>query len=151
MDPKKQDLTPELKEIYDRVMNVQVPAGDKNAAPTAGVTAAPTPSDHPVVAPTIQAQTPHETEPTPQPAASNLSEPAGAKSDPFLPSAQPRPLTDDKSFVFTGNKITTPQGSTETHTGAHPQKKISTPIIAAGVIVGVVIWALVWAKIFGIF
>lgn len=74
MDPKKQELTPELKQIYDRVMNTQV---KPSPAPQQAPTATPPP-------PQAQ-QAPNQT-----------------SQESFLSSVPPRPVTAAQSFAFSG-------------------------------------------------
>lgn len=149
MDPKKQDLTPELKQIYERVMNTQVqklapspPSTTPGTTPPAA-TSAPVSSPQPPI-PNMPAGTPQAAQP---PQAPTTPQQGG-----FLSSVPPRPLTDTQSFAFTGNKVTTQPASQ-----GHPQKgivegkKISTPIIALLVVVLITAWGLFWAKFFGLF
>lgn len=130
MDPKKQELNPELKEIYERVMNTQV----KTPASSPPVT--PPPAQNPS-APTA------------------VSPPAGGSElGSFAPAgagAQSAPNVETKPFVFTGSKITTPQDplTSQSQTAA-PGKKISGPIIIGSVVILVILWGLFWAKIFGL-
>lgn len=146
MDPKKQqNLTPELKQIYERVMNTQVKK-DEPQAPAPQSTSSTTP---PPAAPTIPVATSSTpTTPTvPQ---------APAQNEAFLSSVPPRPITDSsKPFVFTG-KAPKPEEHAQQPSGspsATPtkSKKISTPIIAVLVIVLVVVWGVFWAKLLGLF
>ena len=126
MDPKKQDLNPELKQIYDRVMNTQ--------APNAPVT--PLPSRE--AGSSFAGQVPF------QPA------PAQAIPQPAQPAA-PQPISEPKAFVFTGNKIMTPQGETHTSNVITSKKGLSGSIIAVLVVILVIAWGALWAKIFGLF
>ena len=145
MDPKNQNLTPELKQIYDRVMNTEVqkagaPQGSAPQTPIHTSPATPVaPPATPVSTPASPAAMPPPTIPT-------------ANPHDVLSSAPPRPLTDDKTFVFNGSKITTPEGSTEAHAQAAPgtSKKISGKIIGLLVVVLVIVWGLFWAKLFGL-
>ena len=137
MDPKKQELNPELKEIYDRVMNTQVKSESQPQS---------TPSQTPPATP--QAPT------APPPPAGQIplrGATAEASQDPSLSSAPVRPLVDTKPFVFTGNKVTTQQ---EPHTSQSQMfstpKRVSGPVIAVLVVILIVVWALFWAKIFGL-
>ena len=60
---------------------------------------------------------------------------------------------DDKSFVFTGNKITTPQpaeGPTGQKHATSSGKKMSGPLIMILIIVLIIVWGLFWAKFFGL-
>lgn len=154
MDPKKQDLSPELKEVYDRVMNTTAkptqtppPAGGPNpstptpAAPAATVqvetqTSAPANEPNQSSAPTMvttTVQTP-ATSPTSQPAAAG-NMPAGT-----APAAAPT------AFVFNGNKMTS-----DGKTTAAGKKKTPGFLIPLGVVILVIAWAAIWAKFFGIF
>lgn len=124
MDPKKQDLNPELKQIYDRVMNTQVP--NKPVNPPAPQAAAPTPVE--------------QTPPVP--------------AQPAMPQPQPtpQPISGAKSFVFTGNKIITPQGANQNATQTTSTKKgIPGSLIAVLIVILVIAWGALWAKIFGLF
>ncbi len=145
MDPKKQDLTPELKQIYDRVMNTQVagktPAG-LNSAPDTPISSTPPTNTQsqsaatPLVNPTIS-----------QPGTTQES-----VSQPFLSSVPPRPIADTKPFVFTGKKIETsstlPEGN---QVQANGSKKMSGKIIAVSVGALIILWSVFWAKFFGLF
>lgn len=148
MDPKKQDLNPELKEIYDRVMNTQV----KPNAPTATTPPPQTPTS---------AATPIASAPSAvPPIGSPVMPPAGSPTTPQpnqgpTQAGIPQPGVESKPFVFTGNKVTTPQATTspqlnqaQIHTSSG--KKLSTPVIAVLVVILIVVWALFWAKIFGL-
>ena len=136
MDPKKQDLNPELKQIYDRVMNTQV-AKPSGAEPLRG--GAPTASPQP--------QTPTIPQPT-------VAQPVTAPppQTPPPPQAAPQPISEPKDFVFTGNKIISPQGEIHADTHAADSKKgLSGSIIAVLVVILVIAWGAFWAKIFGLF
>ncbi|OGH16984.1 MAG: hypothetical protein A3C30_01900 [Candidatus Levybacteria bacterium RIFCSPHIGHO2_02_FULL_40_18] len=140
MDPKKQELNPELKQIYDRVMNTQV----KTQAPTS----APAVSSQPTLSvPASPSQGGQNPSAPPPPA----SVPPGGASQPGA-SAPPVGGIQSTPFVFTGNKITTPQLSqtSQPQMNTAPAKKISGPMIAVGVVILIVIWAFFWAKIFGL-
>jgi hypothetical protein len=139
MDPKKQDLSPELKEVYERVMNTQAPAAGApttpNAAPQSGVT---------------QPTTPQPTPPTPAapttvvaPATPETPKPAEGAPQVVTP-ATPGPT----SFSFSGNKMTTPQGTTTSNSA---KKKLPPFVIPIGVVVLIIAWAALWAKVFGLF
>ncbi|MBI4091649.1 MAG: hypothetical protein HY427_00355 [Candidatus Levybacteria bacterium] len=142
MDPKKQELNPELKEIYDRVMNTQVKSPSSPTSVSAGVPqpvslanaqSDPTPIKH--VDPFASVQSAPTSVSAPQSGAPQPGASASAQSAPF---------------VFTGNKVTTPQEPTAFQSQTSTNKKISTPIIAVLVVVLIVVWALFWAKFFGL-
>lgn len=137
MDPKKQELNPELKEIYDRVMNTQVKSeGQPQSAP----------SQPPPVTPQAPAA------PPPPAGQSDLRGAAAeANRDPFFSPPPQRPITDTKPFVFTGNKVTTPREPNTSQSQTYTNRKISGPIITVLVVVLIVVWALFWAKFFGLF
>ena len=141
MDQKNQNLTPELKQIYNRVMNTQVKQPPAPAASTGPIT---TPSNGgQVTPPTPQTTTP---QPIAQPSSLPTNQPSGT-----LPSVPPRPLTDDKKpFVFNG-KVEGEQNDTQPGTHAAEGKKISGSVIVLGVAVLIIVWGLLWAKIFGLF
>ena len=137
MDQKKQTLTPELKEIYDRVMNTQA-ANPVVPAPIANATQAPP----------IQPANPASPFPLQSPV-NPVAQPAANEG--FLSSVPPRPLTDTKSFVFTGNKVTTQDKQSTVHAPSPAGKKISSKIIALIVGVVIIMWSVLWAMIFGLF
>lgn len=137
MDPKKQDLSPELKEVYERVMNTQ-------AKPTTGGAPAPAPTV-PQAAPTPSPSMP--TPPAPAPAAPT---PEAAPPTPTPTTQTIEPTTPAPStFAFSGNKMTSPQGTAAKDTAG--KKKIPPFVIPIGVVVLVIAWAALWAKIFGLF
>lgn len=162
MDPKKQDLTPEMKQIYDRVMNTQVnkpqtppsvsqtqPASPLSELNTSQLSTPPIPESQSTTAPQEAIQTPPVSPATPTAQAAPDS---SSESEAFLSSVPPRPVTDNQSFAFSNNKVTTGTSSAPAPQVSNTsQKKFSTPVIAFGMIVLVVVWAVVWAKIFGLF
>ncbi|KKR26496.1 MAG: hypothetical protein UT57_C0032G0009 [Microgenomates group bacterium GW2011_GWC1_39_7] len=136
MDPKK-NLTPELKQIYDRVMNTQVKKPENPTETPSGPITNPVPSP-------IEANV----TPSPLPSQEPIQQPS---PNPAAPSPiNTAPTT--KPFVFTGNKISSPQVKTETGNQAHvsQNKKLSGKIVAMFVVVLIVIWTLIWAKFFGL-
>jgi hypothetical protein len=132
MDNKKTNLTPELKEIYDRVMNTTAP---QQAAPTP-----PPPSIHadipsplntpPAAAPVIQMPTPAED---------------------ALSSTPARPVSeiDNKAFSFSGTAPTPPSAPQTDKSSQKKESKISLPILIVIGIVFLVVWGVFWAIIFG--
>lgn len=135
MDQSKQNLSPELKEVYDRVMNttakpqstttasVQTPQTPQTPTP---VTTTPVTKTNVIVESTTPA-------PAAQPTTGNM--PAGTTLQ-----------TPPTAFVFNGNKMTS-DGKTATKT----KGKMPGFLIPVGVIILVVFWAFLWAKIFGLF
>ena len=155
MDPSKQNLSPELKEVYDRVMNTQTAkpaAGAQPAAPASSMPSAPSaaPQTTPPVEPPVQAATPAMGVQTTTSAPVMPSAPSAMPSAPVAPSAPsaspqaPSPTT----FVFNGGKVSTPNAKTEAASG---KKKFPTFLIPVGILVLVVAWAILWAKIFKLF
>lgn len=152
MDPKKQELNPELKEIYDRVMNTQV----KNEAQPQSALSQPLPQAQ--QAP-LQSQPANpdpfapSTTPVKQPGsfANAQSGPTAVSFPSHGPLAPQERTAQFAPFVFTGNKVTTAQEPNTSQSQTHTNKKISGPIIAVLVVILLVAWALFWAKFFGLF
>ena len=145
MDQKNQNLTPELKQIYDRVMNTQVKQPPTPAAASTGPIPAPSNGGQ-ITPPTPQPMAQPSPASTTQPSSLPTNQPSGT-----LPSVPPRPLTDDKKpFVFNG-KVEGEQNDTQPGTHAAEGKKISGSVIVLGVAVLIIVWGLLWAKIFGLF
>lgn len=157
----KQNLTPELKEIYDRVMNTPAGATGAAAAPTT-----PT-SPNPVtgtVPPVNTTQTPPPA-PAPIPAASAIPEATPAvDSSEYLSSAQPRPLQDigTKPFSFSGKVVTAttadaPKPAANAPTAAvqpaaassAPKKGLSTPVVVVLFIAFALVWTFFWLVLLG--
>ena len=147
MDPKKQALNPELKQIYERVMNTQIKPLPGDATPTTaalatGATTLATPA-----APTDANKPPAAAAPPiPNPPAAIGTVPGAT-----APSVPPKPLgTTNNGFVFSGNKMKPAQGAQPT-AGAKPAgRKIPMPVIMVGIVVFIVIWGVVWAKVLGL-
>lgn len=163
---KKQDLTPELKEIYDRVMNTTAKAAP--AAPTTPLTpptATPAPEMHPAEMHTTVAPTqPVETTPM-QPTSQETQNPqmtdsgeqgATQGNEEFLSSAPARPLQDIgvKAFAYTGKKVTATTADAANAAApplqAASKKGISKPILIVLVFVFVVVWGVFWAVLLGL-
>ena len=158
MDQKKQNLTPELKEIYDRVMNTQVqnapgtPMNGNDAAKTP-----PIPENHPQNTMTAPAApqpspvpNPSPVPPPPPPAAAQPAQPTQPATNATSNPAAPNPIGKNSNFVFTGNKMTTPAGTATVQVNSGG-KKISGMVIVGLVLVLLAVWAVFWAKIFGLF
>ena len=154
MDPKKQqNLTPELKQIYDRVMNTQVakPQG-ASQIPSQPQTAAPQTSIPPQDASPASPPPPAS---APTPSAPQTQAPAvPASPASFLSSMPARPITDTaKSFTFSG-KVDEKTDEKTPHAPAQEQKasgkKISGKMIGFLAVGLVVIWSLFWVKFFGL-
>lgn len=172
----KQNLTPELKEIYDRVMNT--PAGAKSATAQPTVTAQPTtapapPTTHngtpPPTASAIPAA-PTMTPPTaaiPVPPAPTIAEATPpVDSSEYLSSAQPRPLQDigTKPFSFSGKVVTAttadavkPAPNAPASTAAAqpatapsaPKKGLSTPVVVVLFVAFALVWTFFWLVLLG--
>ncbi len=167
MDAKKTNLTPELKEIYDRVMNTKgTPVGGNGALPT-------TP---PPVATSLQTQMPQTADatqmpslgtPPAMPAAPVMAQPAQAAQMPAAPNfgAQPlgtnaeqalsstpaRPISEGNTFAFNGGSVKPAPGpSTQTAEGAKKKAKISLPILIVLGVVFIVVWGVFWAIVLGL-
>lgn len=161
MDPKKQALTPELKQIYDRVMSTQV-SGQQAAATTTPSTPQQTATTPPVVPSTPEptttlgdlasVTTPPVATPVVPVSSAPVTPPPAPVDNTFLSSTPPRPLADTKPFVFSG-KVEKPKEEAHNDT-VHAQpatgKKMSSKIIVMLVGVLVVVWGLFWAKFFGL-
>lgn len=133
MDGKKQtNLTPELKEIYDRVMNTS--AGSKT--PTA-------PSSLPTTPPAANNPLP----PTPAPSPSISIPTAPETADEALTSSPPRPVSamdGTKPFSFSGTAHTTEEAN-----GTAKKKGLSLSILILLGIVFVSVWTFFCLVIFG--
>ncbi|HVZ11733.1 MAG TPA: hypothetical protein VG965_01765 [Patescibacteria group bacterium] len=167
MDPKNKALTPELKQIYDRVMNTQVNPNQGANPPTQSAPSTPVapPAQGAQGTPNMQPTAPNAQTPTmpstPPPAATppqmgsiGTPPPAPVTNPPTQPtsvlsSAQPRQVPNSGSFVFNGNKVITPQGG---KSAAGAQKgSIPKAVIIALVVIVIAAWGGLWAKIFGLF
>ncbi|OIP57405.1 MAG: hypothetical protein COX79_00420 [Candidatus Levybacteria bacterium CG_4_10_14_0_2_um_filter_36_16] len=151
MDDKKQGLTPELKQIYERVMNT--PASST-----------PAPAAQPVVPP--QTPPPVTTPPqaqqaaplTPPPTIQTGPAPATNINITLPPSPSPRALNDtgtSKPFVFSSD-VKKPGGSQPVDTNRAVMakkegKKLSVKIIILLVVVLIIVWGVFWAKFFKFF
>lgn len=140
MDGKKQtNLTPELKEIYDRVMNTS--ANSKPATATQPPIPPPTPINTPTTTPPLHAT------PPPSPASSGLSMPSiPDAADSALTSSPPRPMSSvdgTKPFSFSGTAHTADSNSTD------KKKGISLPLLIVLGVAFVAVWAVFWLVILG--
>lgn len=173
MDGKKTNLTPELKEIYDRVMNTSNPSAA--AKPQASAPTAPT-AANPLDAPSAIApngnQTPIGASPIPntQPAMGAVQEEVGAQpmanpmpgmptmpeplaaaptpAEQALSSTPARPLSEGNTFAFNGGSHPAP-GPAASGTTAKKKSKISLPILIVLGIAFLGVWGVFWAIIFG--
>lgn len=152
MDDKKQALTPELKQIYERVMNTP----SASSAPTTPAPPVVLPQTPPPAA-TAPSQT-QQTIPATPPSAQTTTAPV-TNTIPSLPSSQPRPLNDtgtSKPFVFTADvkKPGSTQQPIDTDRAVMAKKegkKLSGKVIILLVVVLVIVWSVFWAKFFKFF
>lgn len=145
MDPKKSNLTPELKEIYDRVMNT---------------TATPkTPPKAPTVPPAPKADTQapamNSLNPTPTANAASLNSQQPTPAEDALTNTPARPLSSQNTFSFSGKAEPMPEApsvSLDETVGKKKknQMKLSLPILIVLGIAFIVVWGLFWAVMFGI-
>ena len=155
----KQNLTPELKQAYDRIMNTPAPATTTPVAqPNTTTPQAPTPQP-PIPTPGPSVTPPTTTAPSTISTPATTPQPEPAQS-PFLSSVPPRQVTSTGSFSFSDKKGQAPTAPTTTHQAgvvpggastAATNKKLSGPIVAILIAVLVVVWTLFWAKFFNIF
>lgn len=124
------ELSPELKQIYERVMNTEI-----NSRPN-------TPNN------SLQ-----KTETAQEATAEKKLEPVAPEhaSPDALSSVSPRPLTkNSESFVFKSHESS---HATQEHTIAQAHtatgKNVSPKLILFGVIMFLIIYLLVWLKVFG--
>jgi cobalamin biosynthesis Mg chelatase CobN len=134
MDNKK-DLKPELKEIYERVMNTK---------------------------PTARQTTPTETPKSEVKETQPLPESPELKPEPFLASSAPRPVKDTGGFVFSSNQqaATTKKKEEDNeskHVTKESQKTPTTakksnllPIVIGLLVVFTVVYTIFWAFYLGI-
>lgn len=155
MDDTNKNLSPDLKQAYDRVMNIPV-GGTTPPSPAApqAIPPAPTiPVPGPSITPPISglSQTPPSSPPpVTEPSAPPQSE---GPHTPFLSSVPPHPVSETGTFVFSDKKGVNPAPA------AHPDAvsvaksgtKLSGPIIAVLITVLVIVWTVFWAKFFKIF
>lgn len=155
MDNKKTNLTPELKEIYDRVMNTTAPQK---------VTSTPPP-----VQPNVPASTPlsppvHTDIPNPlnappaaipamplMPPSLNTSLGGTTPAENALSSTPARPVSeiDNKAFSFSGTAPTPPAVPQTDKAIGKKESKMSLPVLIVIGIVFLVVWGVFWAIIFG--
>lgn len=161
MDPKKQQsLTPELKQIYERVMNTQVSPNTPPAAPVQTATPTPSPVTPPVSAPVTPSQ-PMPSQPVPEiPTAPPVTQPIANNPAPNSTPAQnlggiaQKPLSaNPQPFTFS-NKAPSPTQAANPNqpfsATTKPKKKMSGMIIGALVVVLVAVWTLFWIKFFNL-
>jgi hypothetical protein len=126
MDPKKQELNPELKQIYERVMNTDVKRPDAPSPGTPPPQAAPQPQTQPPVSA------------APQPQAAPQPVPSMPYLNPDQPKATPPPAAPQVKSQPTAKK----QGGKNAFSGK---------IIVALIAVVLVLWGVFWAKFFALF
>lgn len=172
MDSKKTTLTPELKEIYDRVMNTTGASQPQKPAP-----ADPTPPSSspppitlnqldPAKTPPPVLTPPPRIDPMPQALQNPTIPPPPAPASPQMPSLSPadqaltntplKPVTDGNTFAFNGATTDPKQQQAPQAPQANapaPEKKkskISLPILIAVGAVFLIVWGVFWAVFLGI-
>lgn len=172
MDSKKANLTPELKEIYDRVMNTsgtpkpaaqnpqppQQPLPQQNQMPQApSMLQAPSmPSvGVPIQAPEVPVQNPNPQQPLQQPQLDSAPQMPGAPSveaptpaEEALSSTPARPLNEGNTFTFNGKEK--PGAKPQEHPGEKKKMAISKPILVVLGLVFIAVWGVFWAIILGV-
>lgn len=108
MDTKK-NLKPELKEIYERVMNTK--SSTRPSPPSETFSPPPTATQPPVTAENTQVLPL-----TPPPV---TAPPQSSPSEPFLTSSAPRAINDSSGFVFSTHGKTMPQQEKKEGPPAH--------------------------------
>ena len=167
MDTKKTNLTPELKEIYDRVMNTSsgktaASAGTTPPLPTSAVVppvAPPTmptpPTPSPLSAPGTMPTTPTLEMPATPNLGGSMMPPIGSPAEDALSSAPARPISEGNTFSFSGTAqapapASLVPGATPANTpGTKKKAKISLPVLIVLGLVFLIVWGLFWAIIFG--
>ena len=171
MDTKKTNLTPELKEIYDRVMNTSAtpqtstpkataepfqpsvppppvqPATSTNLPPQPNAAATPptgaAPQQQSATTPASPAMPPIE-------APSMPSMPASAEE--ALTSTPARPLNEGNTFSFSGNTPTSAIMNAPQAAAAKAPKgkiKLTVPLLIGIGVVFIAVWGVFWAIILG--
>lgn len=167
MDTKKTNLTPELKEIYDRVMNTSsgktaASAGTTPPLPTSAVVppvaqpAIPTPpTPSPLLAPgTMPATLTLEMPATPN-LGGSMMPPIGSPAEDALSSTPARPVSEGNTFSFSGTAQApapasiVPGATPANNPGTKKKAKISLPVLIVLGLVFLIVWGLFWAIIFG--
>lgn len=174
MDKNKKNLSPDLKAVYDRVMNTKItprpqappPAPTPQPPSTPPVPQEITPPEVKMPEATISTPPPPDTnrpqmvtETIPPKSSVDLSPvgPEPSSSDqPFLSSLPPRPLNaiSSEPFVFSGGKSSskeTPEAHESTTPAPAHGAKLSSKIILGLFILFLVVYSFFWAKIFNLF
>lgn len=146
MDPKKSNLTPELKEIYDRVMNTTATPKTPPKAPAAP----PAPK-----ADTTQTLSMDSLNPAPSVNTASLNPAPPTPAEDALTNTPARPLSSQNTFSFSGKAEPMPEApsvSLDETAGKKKknQMKLSLPILIALGIAFILVWGLFWAVMFGI-
>lgn len=146
-----QNLSPDLKQIYDRVMNT--PANGGSATPPPPPASTPTPTTPPVASPQNQTVPPVAPQPKPSleinPTISPQPPMQSAEPEPFLTSAPPRPLQGSvgvKSFALGKEKKAE---SSPAPAGAKEEKKGMSKVLIA-ILIGIffIAWSFFWVVFF---
>lgn len=144
MDPKKQqNLTPELKQIYERVMNTPVASQPTAQTPSQPAQTPPVTTQPDAVKPNVSAQTPP---PSPINQAPQTPNPA----PPSTPPINPRPLTGGGNQFTFSSKTQEGQEVSKTNISPKGKKGISAPIIGVLIVTLIAVWSLFWMKFFNL-
>lgn len=146
-DPNKppQNLSPDLKQIYDRVMNTPAKGGTPTPTPPPPPPAAPAAPSTPPVAP----ESPKPAGVGINPAISSQPPMQNLENEPFLTSAPPRPLQTSvgvKSFALGKEKKV---DSSPAPAGAKEEKKGMSKVLIA-ILIGIFFaaWTFFWVVFF---
>jgi hypothetical protein len=144
MDPKKSNLTPELKEIYDRVMNTTATPKTPPKAPVA-----------PQVSKADTAPSMNSLNPAPSVNTASLNPSPPTPAEDALTNTPARPLSSQNTFSFSGKAEPMPEAPSvsldETVSKKKKsQMKLSLPILITLGIAFIIVWGLFWAVMFGI-
>lgn len=174
MDPQKQNLNPDLKQIYEKIMNTPVKPLGQNA-PT-NPTTTPPPTQTPVTPTATSTPAPLQMSPAPTPVTPPAAAPVMAKAPapvasptipttPSVPSNQtvnsnlfasvpPRAVGNTAPFVFASGKTQTPKVTTPAPAqGIAPAKKggISKGILLIPIgLIFLAAYTVFWMAIFGL-
>ena len=151
MDNKKTNLTPELKEIYDRVMNTSAPQKPAPVPPQPNLSATTPPPiqigiPNPLNTPPVNVPTMSTMPPPPDTSLNGMTPAENA-----LSSAPARPVSeiDNKAFSFSGTAPTPPPVPQTDKPVGKKESKMSLPVLIVIGIVFLVVWGVFWAIIFG--
>lgn len=167
MDAKKTNLTPELKEIYDRVMNtkgtpVSAAGGSLPVSqnPAGGSVPPPLPATPGPVTPLPPAASsqmpsigdipaPQAAVATPQMAQTPEMPPLGG-AEQALTSTPARPISEGNTFSFNGGSVKPAPAAAQASDTTKKKAKISLPILVVLGLAFIVVWGVFWAIVLGL-